>query len=177
MAADPPNTTHGGDELPDVAWPRLPDAAFDLQVLPAAPSILVAVLHGRIDHEATPRLRDAVAAGLDAGAATLVFDLSEASFIDATALGVIVSAARRLGPDAVVLVVPYRGLRRAFRACGLDRALRICETRDEALGGLPGAPPKAAAQVAAVTSRRQRPARDRTTRSQATASARRSQAV
>jgi anti-anti-sigma factor len=177
MAADPSSTTLGGDEPPDLAWLRLPEAPFDLQVLPVAPSILVAVLRGRIDHEASPRLRDAVTAGLDAGAATLVFDLSEASFIDATALGVIVSAARRLGPDAVVLVVPYRGLRRAFRACGLDRALRICETRDEALRGLPSVQPKAAADVAAVTSRRRRPARDRTTPSHATASARRSRAV
>ena len=176
MAADVSSTTLGSDGLPDVAWLRLPGSTFDLQIVQATPSDVIAVPRGHVGHDVAPRFRDAVAASLDAGGTTVVFDLSETSFIDPTALGVIVSAARRLGPDAVVLVVPYHGLRRVFRGCGLDRMLRICETRDEALRGLSGMEPAATA-AAAVTSRRRPPAQDRAAESQTTASAPRSRAV
>jgi hypothetical protein len=72
-------------------WLRLPGSTFDLQIERATPSVVIAVPRGHVGHDVAPRFRDAVAASLDAGATTVVFDLSETSFIDATALGVIVS--------------------------------------------------------------------------------------
>ena len=63
--------------------------------------------------------------------------MSRVSFIDAAGVGVIVLAARRLGPGAVALVLPHRGLVRIFRICGLDRLLDFYETREQAVRGLP----------------------------------------
>jgi len=144
MAVDHSGVSPLNREPPGVSWLRQPTSPFDVRIVHAARGVVVAVPTGRLDCDAVSRFRCAVAAEIDAGAATIVFDLSETSFIDATGLGVIVSAARSLGTDAVVLVVPHRGLRRTFLVCGLDRVLHVCETRDEALRDLPVAEPVAA---------------------------------
>ncbi len=123
-------------DLPEVAWLRGPRLSFDVQLERATERITVVVVQGEIDIHTAPRLLDAVAQGIDAGARAVVVDLSEVSFIDAAGLGVIVLAARRLGPGAVALVLPHRGLVRIFRLCGLDRLLDICETRAQAVRDL-----------------------------------------
>jgi anti-sigma B factor antagonist len=120
----------------EVAWLRLPRLPFAVALERATQHITVVVLQGEIDVHTAPRLRDALMPGIDAGAQAIVIDLSEVSFIDAAGLGVIVLAARRLGPGAVALVLPHRGLVRIFRICGLDRLLEIYETREQALRGL-----------------------------------------
>ncbi len=108
-----------------------------MQLERARERIAVVVVQGEIDIHTAPRLLDAFAQGVDEGAQTVVVDLSEVSFIDAAGLGVIVVAARRLGPGAVALVSPHRGLVRIFRICGLDRLLDIYETRSQVVCGLP----------------------------------------
>lgn len=141
MAVDPSGVSTLDRELLGVSWLRQPTSPFDVRIVHATRGVVVAVPTGRLDSDAVSRFRGAVGAEIDAGAATIVFDLSETTFIDATGLGVIVSAARRLGTDAVELVVPHRGLRRTFLVCGLDRVLHVCERRDEALRDMPPAEP------------------------------------
>ena len=123
--------------LPEIAWLRQSRLSFAVELKRATQHITVVVLRGEIDVHTAPLLGDAVTRGIDGGARALVVDLSEVSFIDATGLGVIVVAARRLGPGAVALVLPHRGLVRIFRICGLDRLLDIYETREQAVRGLP----------------------------------------
>jgi anti-sigma B factor antagonist len=124
-------------KLPEVAWLRQPRLSFSVGLERATQHITMVVLQGEIDVHTAPLLHEALAQGIDEGARTLVVDLSEVSFIDATGVGVIVVAARRLGPGAVALVLPHRGLVRIFRICGLDRLLDIYETREQAVRGLP----------------------------------------
>jgi anti-anti-sigma factor len=95
--------------------------------------VAVVVLRGEVDNRSASRFRDVVAAGIEEGVRAVVVDLSAVSFIDGAGLGAIVLAARRLGPGAVALVLPHRGLVRVFRICGLDRLLAICQTREEVL--------------------------------------------
>lgn len=136
MAAGPSSPIVENVELPEIAWLRQPTLPFDVQLMRATELVAVVVLQGQVDTPCASRFRDAVTAGIEEGVAAMVVDLSAASFIDGVGLGVIVLAARRLGPGGVALVLPHRGLVRIFRICGLDRLLDICETREQALRGL-----------------------------------------
>jgi stage II sporulation protein AA (anti-sigma F factor antagonist) len=128
------STTDTSDVVsPAMTWLRPAALEFDVQVMPLTPRLAVVALRGEIDAGSAARFRDAVVSAAAGGTAALVVDLSEATRIDATGLGVIVLTARRLEHGAVSLVVAHAGLARTLRACGLDRILRIHETRDEAV--------------------------------------------
>ena len=120
----------------EVAWLRQPRISFAVTLERATPQITMVVPQGEIDLHTAPQLREAVVRSIDQGARAIVVDLSAVSFVDSGGLGVIVTAVRRLGPGAVALVIPHRGLVRIFRICSLDRLLEIYETREQALHGL-----------------------------------------
>ena len=122
----------------DVVRLRQPRLSFAAELQHASRQITVVVPQGEIDICTAPRLREAVTRAIDEGVRAVVIDLSAVTFIDAAGLGVIVWAARRLGLDAVAMVLPLRRLARIFRVCGLERLLQIYETREQAIIGLQG---------------------------------------
>lgn len=91
-----------------------------------ADSFVVAVA-GELDmHTATP-LREQLEEVLDEGGRNLLVDLTGVSFLDSTALGVILEAARSLRSRSGQLVVVADDPRvtRTFRIAGLERVLRL----------------------------------------------------
>lgn len=56
----------------------------------------VVSVDGELDMTAAPDLRDAIHAAIDAGAVTVVVDLNDVTFIDSTAIGVLMAARQRL---------------------------------------------------------------------------------
>jgi anti-sigma B factor antagonist len=96
---------------------------------------------------------DAVKRGIDeadaVGADTVVVDLSEISFIDSTALGVLVQETRRLEGrgHSLVLVTNDPRTRRVLEVTGLDRVLLTYATLHDALAAL--VPDRPAAVAAA----------------------------
>ena len=120
----------------EVAWLRQPKLPFEVSLVATTQHTTLVILQGEVDVGTAPRFRDAVVGAIDDGVGALVIDLSAVTLIDGLGLGVIVMAARRLGLGAVAVVLPHRGLVRAFRTCGLDRLLEIYETRELALHGL-----------------------------------------
>jgi anti-sigma B factor antagonist len=82
---------------------------------------------------------DRVASGIDeadaVGADAVVIDLSEISFIDSTALGVLVREAKRLEGrgHSLVLVTNDPRTRRVLEVTGLDRVLPTYATLQDAL--------------------------------------------
>ncbi len=65
----------------------------------------------------------------------VVIDLSEASFIDSTNLGLIARIAersRRMGRDPVTLISPRDDINRILKSVRFDRIFRIVETGDPA---------------------------------------------
>jgi len=95
----------------------------------------VVTVGGDVDLHSAPLLRDQLAALVDGGTRAIVLDLSEATFLDSMALGVILSANKRLTAEQghLEVVVPTPEIRRIFEITMLDRVLDLHETQAGAL--------------------------------------------
>lgn len=93
----------------------------------------VVVVGGELDLHSAGELDGALAA-LDGH--RIVVDLREVTFLDSTALAVLLAAARRRAGKqlALDLVVGPGDVRRVFQITGLDQRFRFFETVEEALG-------------------------------------------
>jgi anti-anti-sigma factor len=65
----------------------------------------------------------------------VVVDLRECTFIDSTALGILVAADRRSGGNGLLIVASSMEVLRAFEVSGLDGRLTLHPTVDSALNG------------------------------------------
>ena len=93
---------------------------------------------GEADLYTAPELKQEIVRATTGGATVIVVDLTETTFIDSTALGVLVSGLKRLRPEGgdLPLIVPDSPIRRIFEITSLDRAFPVYETRAEALAAL-----------------------------------------
>jgi anti-sigma B factor antagonist len=91
-------------------------------------------IEGDLDLSTAPRLKWMLSDALDAGHEELVIDLSLTTFMDSTALSVLVGVDRGLGVDArMAIVCPRSTVLKIFEFSGLDGMFMICSTVDEAL--------------------------------------------
>ena len=95
-------------------------------------------LEGEGDLMAAPELRRRVDSAIRSGTTRLVLDLSESTFLDSTALGVIVGALRRLRScdGRIAVLCPDPVMARAFEITGLNRMLAVAATPAEALAAV-----------------------------------------
>jgi anti-anti-sigma factor len=101
-------------------------------------------LHGEVDITAVVAIETAFLDLVDRDVGCIVVDFSEASFVDSKAIEAVMrggQGARRAGVD-VAAGGAHGGVARALEVCGLDHAMRVYATRDEALAatGAPGGP-------------------------------------
>jgi anti-sigma B factor antagonist len=91
---------------------------------------------GEVDLYTAPELKRELVTVIDEGARKVVVDLSEATFIDSTTLGVLLSGVKRLRPvgGELAVVCTDRNIRKIFEITLLDRVFAIHEDRSEALG-------------------------------------------
>jgi anti-sigma B factor antagonist len=85
---------------------------------------------GEIDVATAPQLRECLHAVIAQGAATVVLDLLGVTFLDSTALGVLVGGLKRcreLGGELHVVVADAR-IMKIFEITGLDRVFVISES-------------------------------------------------
>jgi len=94
----------------------------------------VAVL-GEADIYTAPELKEALNAAIETGATSILVDLSGATFIDSTTLGVLMGAVRRLHPvgGEVAIACADPNICRIFEITLLDRVFRIFPTSGEGL--------------------------------------------
>lgn len=80
------------------------------------------VIQGEVDMGSASELADCVALAISGGPGDLVFDLTDATFIDSTGLDVIASARLRLLPDSwkVILRRPRPFVRKVLAITQLD---------------------------------------------------------
>ncbi len=91
---------------------------------------VVVAAGGEVDLYTAPELERALAGPLAEGTARLVVDLSEATFVDSTALHVFLRAARQLDRDAreLIVVVPDPSVRKVFEITGADRFFVVVQS-------------------------------------------------
>jgi anti-sigma B factor antagonist len=97
---------------------------------------------GELDLFTSERLREKLAEALELGARRILVDLTGVSFMDSTALGVLVGAAKMLQSSGgqMVLVADDPRVTRAIEITGLTRVFRIESSLPEAVQQLVGGP-------------------------------------
>jgi anti-sigma B factor antagonist len=103
-----------------------------------ADDIAMLVVGGDVDYDASPQLRERLADRIHAGVRRLVLDLSKVTFIDSTAIGVLVGAVMRLheeggGTLAVVCAEENQRVLKIFEIAGVDSLIALHRSREEAL--------------------------------------------
>ena len=92
-------------------------------------------LGGEVDLYTAPEFKERMVELIESGKKQIVVDLSKATFIDSTTLGVLVGGVKRLRTNEgqLSLVCSDRNITKIFEITGLDRVFTIYPTRDEAI--------------------------------------------
>jgi anti-sigma B factor antagonist len=93
---------------------------------------------GEVDLHTAPALKQALQKRIDDGDKAILVDLSSATFIDSTTLGVLIGAAKRLRPEGgeIAIACTDPNIRRVFAITLLDRIFRIYTSPEEAVDDL-----------------------------------------
>ena len=91
-------------------------------------------LEGEVDLATAPAFKADVESLLADGFVNVVVDLTQVTFIDSTALGVLIGSVRRLREKdgRLVLIANGFAVTRPLTLTGLDRVFTIVETREQA---------------------------------------------
>ena len=97
----------------------------------------VVAVNGELDLYSAPQLESELAGLHEKNVQSVVVDLTECEFIDSTALGVLLTANKRLdaAQARLSIVTSDRNIRKIFEITGLDRVLTIHQTRAVAMNG------------------------------------------
>ena len=96
--------------------------------------VSVVSVEGELDLSTAPRLKWMLLDSLQADGGRVVADLSLVSFMDSTALGVLVGVQRKLEQDArLAIVCTSERVLQIFEFSGIDSAFAIFATVEEAL--------------------------------------------
>ena len=92
-------------------------------------------LGGEVDLYTAPEFKERMVQVIEDGKKHVVVDLSKATFIDSTTLGVLVGGVKRLRPTggSLALVCTDENITKIFEITGLDRVFPIHSSREEAL--------------------------------------------
>jgi anti-sigma B factor antagonist len=108
----------------------------ELETEQVHPNAFVVSFAGELDLYSAPELKEELRRLVDGGARNLVVDLTATTFVDSTALGVLLRGAQRLRAvdrGRLAVVVSDENVRRIFTMTGLERVFPLYGTRDEAL--------------------------------------------
>lgn len=95
-------------------------------------------LVGEVDLYTAPEFKERMVKLIEGGKKNLIVDLTGATFVDSTTLGVLVGGVKRLRPHGgtLTLVCSDENISKIFDITGLDRVFTIHRTRDEALASV-----------------------------------------
>src|SRR6058998_1092934 len=98
----------------------------------------VVAVRGEIDLFTAPELKQKLTDAIEGGRSRIVVDLSDTTFLDSTALGVLIGAVKRLRSrdGALTIVNTDQNIAKTFEITGLDQIFTIRPTRDEAIEAL-----------------------------------------
>jgi len=95
----------------------------------------VVAVRGEIDLFTAPELKQKLTDAIESGKSRIVVDLTDTTFLDSTALGVLIGAVKRLRSreGALVIVNVDQNIAKTFEITGLDQIFTILSTRDDAI--------------------------------------------
>jgi anti-sigma B factor antagonist len=98
----------------------------------------VVAVAGEIDLFTAPELKATLAEVAESGRSRIVVDLTKTTFLDSTALGVLIGAVKRLRSRDGVLTIANvdQNIAKTFEITGLDQIFTIRPTRAEAIDAL-----------------------------------------
>ena len=101
----------------------------------------VVAVRGEIDLFTAPELKQVLAEAIEGGRTRIIVDLTETTFLDSTALGVLIGAVKRLRSrdGALAIVNIDENIAKTFEITGLDQIFTILSSRDEAVSAVSGA--------------------------------------
>ncbi len=97
------------------------------------------VVGGEVDYEASPQLKARIVSAIRAGRRRLVLDLSDVTFIDSTAIGVLAGAVVKLdeaGGGSLAVVCTHEKVLQILEITGLENVITLHASRDEAVSAL-----------------------------------------
>ncbi len=108
---------------------------FGVETADLGDGVAVVAVTGEVDLYTAPRLKQALLELIDDGSRKVLVDLSHATFIDSTTLGVLMGAVKRLRPAGGELAIACSdpNIRRIFEITLLDRIFAIYGESDEAI--------------------------------------------
>jgi anti-sigma B factor antagonist len=98
--------------------------------------LAIVAMGGELDYEASPQLRARLVGAIKAGGRRLVLDLSDVTFIDSTAIGVLAGTVARLdeaGGGSLAVVSTNDKVLQIFEITGLDSVISLHSSREEAV--------------------------------------------
>jgi anti-sigma B factor antagonist len=109
--------------------------AFSLLIEQLPENLAIISMDGELDLATAPQLRAAISSCMDSGAQHVVIDLTKVTFVDSTALGVIIVGLRQFRDQGGTLNMVCTNPRvlRAFKLTGLLSVLDNYETREGAM--------------------------------------------
>jgi len=113
-----------------------PEFAITEQPIDAERHVLA--VRGEIDLFTAPELKQVLAESIEAGRIRIIVDLTDTTFLDSTALGVLIGAVKRLRSrdGALAIVNIDDNIAKTFEITGLDQIFTIVPTREEAIGAV-----------------------------------------
>jgi anti-sigma B factor antagonist len=108
---------------------------LELSTVDLGEGVAVVGVTGEVDLFTAPVLKQALAETIDNGARSVLVDLSNATFIDSTTLGVLMGAVKRLRPAGGELAIACHdpNIRKIFSITLLDRIFAIYDQPEEGI--------------------------------------------
>jgi anti-sigma B factor antagonist len=111
----------------------------DVQDEGAGPDVAILVVGGEVDYEVSPQLKAHMMRALKAGSRRLILDLTDVTFIDSTAIGVLAGVVDKLdetGGGSLSVVCTHEKVMQIFEITGLDSVITLHPSREDALAAL-----------------------------------------
>ena len=108
----------------------------DVQLEEMGPEVAILVVGGEVDFEVSPQLKARLVRAIKGGSRRLILDLSDVTFIDSTAIGVLAGTVEKLdesGGGSLSVVSNHEKVIQIFEITGLDNLITIHASRDDAL--------------------------------------------
>ena len=112
---------------------------FRTQLDTADDKVVALLVFGELDQATVPELHSALDPVVDGGTASLLVDLSDCEFIDSSGLAAFVTVREKVTATpgrGFAVCCPDSQVRRLLELTGLDHAMGLAESRDEALAAL-----------------------------------------